>query len=155
MLLHYQSTYSTLHVCHPVYSGYRRPHLPHHSLLQSESSAVSDWWLISELISSEGWAYMHAAYAHRDHSDRAKSNVQVFHWHAWLHAWNACMQLKPSDWQMKWKVHRYLCCEGKTGCIVHKFVTISIPGQIKYIRNSLLDIVWHNYDLYIYSMLHR
>ena len=27
---------------------------------------------------------------------------------------------------------------------------ISIPGQIKYIRNSLLDIVWHNYDLYIY-----
>ena len=27
MLLHYQSTYSISHVCHPVYSGYRRPHL--------------------------------------------------------------------------------------------------------------------------------
>ena len=25
MLLHYQSTYSTSHVCHPVHSGYRRP----------------------------------------------------------------------------------------------------------------------------------
>ena len=48
MLLHHQSTYSTLHVCHPVYSGYRRPHLPHHSLLQS-STANLCW-----LTSSEG-----------------------------------------------------------------------------------------------------
>ena len=51
MLLHYQTTCSTSHVCHPVYSGYRRPHLPHHSLLQS--TTVHDWWSKDELSSSE------------------------------------------------------------------------------------------------------
>ena len=52
MLLHYQSTYSTSHVCHPVYSGYRRPHLPHHSLWQRTTG--NDCWLNGELTSTEG-----------------------------------------------------------------------------------------------------
>ena len=46
MLLHYQSTYSTSHVCHPVYSGYRRPHLPQTSI-PWQSTTPSNWYKIT------------------------------------------------------------------------------------------------------------
>ena len=52
MPLHYQSTYSTSHVCHPAYSGFKRPHLPHHSLWQRTTG--NDCWLNGELTSTEG-----------------------------------------------------------------------------------------------------
>ena len=61
MLLHYQSTYYTSLVCHPVYSGCRRPHLPYHSLLWQGTVLLLDWLLkVSwHAVKVHGWPCTH------------------------------------------------------------------------------------------------
>ena len=60
MLLHYQSTYSTSHVCHPVHSGFKRPHLPRHSLWQRTKQAMIVGWMVSWLaLKVHGWVCMY------------------------------------------------------------------------------------------------